>query len=161
MPLCDDGDYLCWPNSCNVNVYPHADVAIGAHSDDEALFGGGSHQTRIISLSLGGPRTFELCTQDSLSPKGSVTLRHGDLLCMSGMTQKFYRHRVLKGKSGSAGMPADDDPPSAFCPSDDSGWRVNLTWRWIEHHQTGSPDLGNAIAVSKNKRKKNRGKKGR
>ena len=46
------------PNSCNLNLYSHGTQQVGWHDDSESLFE--SDDVRIISLSLGAARTFEV-----------------------------------------------------------------------------------------------------
>merc|ERR1712070_1277601 len=49
-----------WPNSCNLNLYDTGDSSVAWHADDEALFNGKFQDVRILSLSLGSRRTFEM-----------------------------------------------------------------------------------------------------
>merc|ERR1719499_1967643 len=60
MPLCGLASQQTWPNCCNLNLYEDGGMSVGWHSDDEDLFQGKSQDCRIISLSLGQTRTFEL-----------------------------------------------------------------------------------------------------
>ena len=104
------------PNSCNLNKYETGQEAVGWHADDEDLFHSPGHKdVRIISLSLGSPRTFQLKSKGKGSPIVSIRLRSGDLCVMEGATQQHYLHRV----------PVEDA----------TGPRVNLTWRWIVSHK--------------------------
>jgi len=115
MPLCGINSRNNWPNSCNLNLYKDGGMSVGWHADDEKLFGGKKTDIRIISLSLGCTRTFELrlAASDVEEDRGrcSMKLAAGDLCTMEGLTQKYYQHRVPK--------------------EDASGARLNLTWRWI------------------------------
>ena len=108
----------CRPNSCNVNLYDGPRSSVDWHSDNEAMFQGASAPIRILSLSLGEPRTFQL------KPKGwhgathtSIKLFSGDLLLMDGCVQQYYLHKVPKESQ--------------------LGKRINLTWRWVVTHQEG------------------------
>merc|ERR1712107_154362 len=60
MPLCGLPNPRSWPNSCNLNCYADGSDSIDWHADDEPLFQGQALDCRIISLSLGEVRTFEL-----------------------------------------------------------------------------------------------------
>ena len=112
MPLCGLSGGQ-WPNSCNLNLYQDGQHSVGWHADNEALFQGKVKDCRIISLSLGQSRRFELlCGQDF----HRLELGDGDLCTMEGMTQKYYKHRVPKVAGKNVGA------------------RINLTWRWIVQH---------------------------
>jgi hypothetical protein len=78
------------------------------------LFQGKFREIRIISLSLGQSRKFEL--QYGRKTTDKLTLAHGDLCTMEVMTQKHYTHRVPK-ENGKNISP-----------------RINLTFRWIVEH---------------------------
>ncbi|CAE7358240.1 Alkbh3 [Symbiodinium pilosum] len=113
MPLCGLAAQASWPNSCNLNLYQDGQHSVGWHADNEALFQGKYQDCRIISLSLGQSRRFELmCGQDF----HRLELSDGDLCTMEGMTQKWYKHRVPKESGRNVGP------------------RINLTWRWIVQH---------------------------
>jgi len=106
-----------WPNSCNLNLYEDGNMSVGWHADNEKLFLGRFEDIRILSVSLGQTRTFELRLQEledeaESRPKQRMNLRDGDLCTMEGLTQKYYEHRLAK--EGAAGP------------------RINLTWRWIK-----------------------------
>jgi alkylated DNA repair dioxygenase AlkB len=113
------------PNSCNLNWFEGGEQALVWHADDEMLFGGLKQDKRIISLSLGGTRKFELkpCSAsvpDSFTGLG-IRLKNGDVCAMEGRMQAHYKHCVREGLLDSG----DFDN----CP------RVSLTWRWITCHQ--------------------------
>eukprot|EP00931_Biecheleriopsis_adriatica_P096075 TRINITY_DN69719_c0_g1_i1.p1 TRINITY_DN69719_c0_g1~~TRINITY_DN69719_c0_g1_i1.p1 ORF type:complete len:327 (+),score=39.08 TRINITY_DN69719_c0_g1_i1:63-1043(+) len=130
MPLCGI-DATEWPNSCNMNCYDDGWDGIGWHSDEEPLFQGTTRDCLIVSLSLGQAREFTLCPNEAWDPREgcnyacetdwdgqvSMTLGHGDLCSMEGMTQKFYRHAAPQ------------------CETDGLTPRLNLTWRWIVQHE--------------------------
>merc|ERR1711933_633042 len=46
------------PDCVNLNLYEHGMHGVGWHADDEAIFGGRSHDCAIISVSLGEARRF-------------------------------------------------------------------------------------------------------
>lgn len=122
MPMCGLRDKSQWPNSCNLNLYEDGGQSVGWHSDDEDLFQGLVQDCRIISLSLGESRRFQLrpstlVGRDDEGSVHTVVLESGDLCTMEGEMQRHYEHSVPKS-------------------GDVSGPRINLTWRWIlKHHQ--------------------------
>eukprot|EP00933_Yihiella_yeosuensis_P076532 TRINITY_DN86358_c0_g1_i1.p1 TRINITY_DN86358_c0_g1~~TRINITY_DN86358_c0_g1_i1.p1 ORF type:complete len:231 (+),score=33.14 TRINITY_DN86358_c0_g1_i1:49-693(+) len=114
-----------WPNSCNLNLYEDGGMTVGWHSDDERLFQGKFTDCRIISLSLGCKRKFELRVnwpEDGERQMKKVFLSAGDLLTMEGMMQKHFQHRVPKEDYIS-------EP------------RINLTWRWVKKHIPKCPAI--------------------
>merc|ERR1712039_334157 len=123
MPICGLTDAQDWPNCCNLNLYEDGGMSVGWHSDDEALFQGKFQDIRIISLSLGAKRRFEIRTNwpeaDETEVK-SMMLGDGDLCTMEGMLQKHFQHRVPR-------------------ESNVVGPRINLTWRWIVKHAPKCP----------------------
>ncbi|CAE7938792.1 Alkbh3 [Symbiodinium sp. KB8] len=143
MPLCGLPMHQ-WPNSCNLNLYMDGQHSVGWHADNEALFQGKVRDCRIISLSLGQSRRFELqCGQDF----HRLELSDGDLCTMEGMTQKYYKHRVPK----ELGIHRIELIKGIIYGAYRSlGWyrmhrvlkelgkkvaaRINLTWRWIVQH---------------------------
>ena len=50
-----------------------------------------------------------------------ITLDHGDLLVMDGLTQSEYEHRTVSGLQGP---------------------RVNLAYRWVTQHAASCPHAG-------------------
>lgn len=122
MPLCGLLNREAWPNSCNLNLYEDGSMSVGWHSDDEKLFDGRFSDIRIISLTFGHTRTFELRERMDACEDGAeartkckMKLNDGDLCTMEGLTQKYYQHRVPKEET--------------------SGARINLTWRWVVNHK--------------------------
>ena len=121
------------PNSCNLNLYTHGTQQVGWHDDAEELFE--SKDVRIISLSLGATRNFEVVSKANLfktktrfrfatktaDPADiiSIQLDQGDILVMAGKMQKYFEHRV--------------PPDTSLQP------RINLTWRYITQHAAGCP----------------------
>jgi len=112
MPLCGFSEED-WPNACNVNLYVGSD-GLSWHADDEPLMESQDGNCCIISLSLGQERTFQLKPNERQEATHELPLGHGALCTMEGKTQSLYQHRVLKGGSG---------------------FRINLTWRWITKHR--------------------------
>eukprot|EP00933_Yihiella_yeosuensis_P084146 TRINITY_DN9853_c0_g2_i3.p1 TRINITY_DN9853_c0_g2~~TRINITY_DN9853_c0_g2_i3.p1 ORF type:complete len:1384 (+),score=377.24 TRINITY_DN9853_c0_g2_i3:241-4152(+) len=111
-----------WPDSCNLNLYEDGGMSVGWHSDDEVLFQGKFYDIRIISLSFGQTRKFELRVnhpEEGEKALKKISLSSGDLMTMEGMTQKHYQHRV----------------PKEQC----EGPRINLTWRWVLKHSPKCP----------------------
>jgi len=118
-----------FPDSVNLNLYENGSHIVAWHSDDEPIFRGKQQDTRIISVSLGAPRKFQIGLRSPrrggiLKPeKGSTqsfTLGHGVLSTMEGLFQKHYLHQIAKG--GVTGGP-----------------RINATFRYIEEHAVGCP----------------------
>jgi len=124
MPLCGIESREHWPDSCNLNLYKDGNMSLGWHADDEKLFQGKCQDIRILSLSLGATRTFEV---RSVVPEGDaierkkhrMNLHNGDMCSMEGLVQKHYHHRIPK--------------------EDSDGPRINLTWRWILKHDLECP----------------------
>lgn len=123
MPRCGINDFASMPNACNLNLYEDGGHGVGWHTDDESLFNGKFQDMRIISLSLGAARKFEMrlnwpdCGEKKFR---SVVLADGDLATMEGMFQKHLQHRV----------PREENVHGA---------RINLTWRWNVRHQACCP----------------------
>lgn len=123
MPYFGCADQSQWPNSCNVNLYEDGGASVGWHGDDERIFNGKFQDIRILSLSLGQRRKFELrvnYVSPGERPEKLVMLNSGDLMTMEGMCQKHYQHRVPKEHGVS-------------------GPRINLTWRWNVKHTPQCP----------------------
>ena len=124
MTQCGLSDETTRPNTCNLNYYEGAEDAVAAHSDDEPMFQGLHRPITIISLSLGGPREFELRTGTRHLTR--IKLQAGDLLAMEEYTQAHLKHAVPRLSPTSS-----DDPR-----------RINLTWRWLVKHQDGCMEAG-------------------
>jgi hypothetical protein len=106
-------------------------MSVGWHADDEPLFKGKVEDCRIISVSFGHCRTFELRsrdieTDDDARTKYIMRLSNGDVCTMEGLTQKYYQHRVPKEKT--------------------TGPRINLTWRWVKKRPGHLPPASEARA---------------
>jgi len=138
-------------DSVNLNYYPRGG-GVAFHADDEFLFDGLNCETRIVSLSLCstapaadgdadsidkdndtnfGARKFQVKQKGKKesSQVDEIILRHGDLMTMEGMFQKYYLHSVWPGDSKTY---MDHE----HC----RGERINLTWRTIVRHLDGSPE---------------------
>mmetsp|Transcript_88524 Transcript_88524/g.162277 ORF Transcript_88524/g.162277 Transcript_88524/m.162277 type:complete len:147 (+) Transcript_88524:3-443(+) len=123
MPGCGLSEPSSWPDSCNLNLYEDGGMSVGWHADDEKLFQGKFCDIKIISLSLGAARKFELrknWPEDNEEPVTQFLLGNGDLVTMEGMTQKHFQHRVPREEGIK-------EP------------RINLTWRWILKHTVHCP----------------------
>ena len=106
-------------NCVNVNYYEDRFSSVGFHSDSEDLFQAETIFSIIISVSLGSTRTFILQAKDN-SEEHSIDLKHGDVLTMEGLCQKFYVH-ALPRAAGACGP------------------RINLTFRKIVQHKQYCP----------------------
>merc|ERR1712014_166259 len=100
-----------FPDATNLNLYEDGEQQVAWHSDDEPLFRGKFQDTRIISVSLGAARKFQVGLRAPrrggiLKPeKGSTqnfTLGHAHICTMEGLFQKHYIHQIPKTQ-GSGG----------------------------------------------------------
>lgn len=96
-------------NSVLLNYYRSGADAVGWHSDNEPELG---PTPTIASLSLGASRKFSFKPKQGTAPAVSLDLHGGDLLVMSGATQKNWLHQVPK-------------------TSRPVGERINLTFRLV------------------------------
>ena len=85
------------------------------------LFGPENAPKLIVSVSLGNSVEFEVRRRASFEVPSSITLDHGDLLVMDGLTQSEYAHRTVPGLQGP---------------------RVNLAFRWVTQHIASCPLAG-------------------
>jgi alkylated DNA repair dioxygenase AlkB len=151
-------------NSVNLNWYPQGG-GVGFHADDEFLFDGINRETRIVSLSLCSPdprinsENIDTNTHENnwgarkfrVKRKGKkhsseiqeIILRHGDLMTMEGMFQKYYLHSVWPGDSTSYANTEHE-----LC----QGERINLTWRTIVRHLDGSDECRGLICPLSNQK---------
>jgi len=123
MPMCGSQEQWQWPNSCNLNLYEDAESSVGWHTDDERIFNGKFQDIRILSLSLGQRRKFQMrpnYAEPGERTMSNLMLGNGDLCTMEGMFQKHYQHRV----------PKESGPMEP---------RINMTWRWNVKHQPRCP----------------------
>ncbi|CAK9105676.1 Alpha-ketoglutarate-dependent dioxygenase alkB homolog 3 (Alkylated DNA repair protein alkB homolog 3) (hABH3) (DEPC-1) (Prostate cancer antigen 1) [Durusdinium trenchii] len=128
LNLNDQDKDSTFPNCVNLNLYEHGDHQVAWHSDDEPLFRGKFQDTRIISVTLGAMRKFQVGLKAPrrggiLKPeKGSMAtfnLGHGQVCTMEGLFQKHYLHQIAKGTTRQA--------------------RINATFRNIVEHAAGCP----------------------
>ncbi len=79
-------------NSVLANYYRDQHDSVGWHSDDEPELG---EQPTIASLSFGAQRLFHL-KHKVTGEKYKIPLQSGSLLVMSGPTQHYWQHAILK-----------------------------------------------------------------
>lgn len=96
-------------NSVLANLYRDERDSVAWHSDDEPELGS---QPLIVSLSLGAERRFSLRHKRIKGERYELMLTSGSLLIMSGATQQYWQHALLKQTLKS-------------------GPRINLTFRHI------------------------------
>jgi alkylated DNA repair dioxygenase AlkB len=73
------------------NLYPDGNSSIGRHADDESDL---KKKSSIASVSFGATRDFVLYKQGETKMYKKIPLQTGDILVMSGTTQKKYDHSV-------------------------------------------------------------------
>ena len=108
------------PTGVNLNRYSGPSSFIRWHSDNEPLFGPRNSPKLIVSMSLGNSVEFKVRRGRGSVPS-LITLDHGDLLVMDGLTQSEYVHCTASGLQGP---------------------RVNLTFRWVAQHIASCPLAG-------------------
>ena len=108
------------PTGVNLNRYSGPSSCIRWHSDNEPLFGPQNSPKLIVSMSLGNSVEFKVRRERGSVPS-LITLDHGDLLVMDGLTQSEYVHCTASGLQGP---------------------RVNLTFRWVSQHIASCPLAG-------------------
>jgi alkylated DNA repair dioxygenase AlkB len=86
-------------NSCLLNYYPSGTDGMGYHADDEKELGA---QPIIAALSLGATRKF-VVKHKKTQDKVELYLESGQLIVMSGVTQKFWKHTITKTKTQAEG----------------------------------------------------------
>lgn len=83
-------------NSCLANLYENGTQAVGWHSDDEpALYADIQQETVIASVSLGATRKFRF-KHKSKAENIDLLLQAGQLIVMSGQTQRYWKHCIAK-----------------------------------------------------------------
>lgn len=86
-------------NSVLANMYRNGSDSVSWHADDEPELG---IEPTIASLSFGASRAFKIrcsdtaCTRPACGGNWTLELAHGDLLVMSGPSQRDYQHAVPK-----------------------------------------------------------------
>ncbi|WP_254775487.1 alpha-ketoglutarate-dependent dioxygenase AlkB [Pseudoxanthomonas sp. GM95] len=96
-------------NSVLANLYRDGNDAIGWHADDEPELG---PAPVIASISLGAERRFDLRRRDDHAEVVHLPLAHGSMLVMSGSTQRFWQHAMMRCRLSKA--------------------RINLTFRFTQ-----------------------------
>ena len=81
-------------NSVLINQYRNGDDCVGWHSDDEKELG---KQPVIASLSFGAMRRFRM-RHKVTKQTYEVSLPAGSVLLMSGDTQTYWQHAILREK---------------------------------------------------------------
>ncbi|WP_053980825.1 alpha-ketoglutarate-dependent dioxygenase AlkB family protein [Marinagarivorans algicola] len=97
-------------NAVLCNYYRNGNDGMGWHSDDEPELGA---TPTIASVSLGSPRQFNLRNKQDKTQKMAFNLGGGDLLVMTGKTQRYWQHNITKTTQAIEG-------------------RINLTFRHIQ-----------------------------
>ena len=80
-------------NSVLLNLYRDGNDSVDWHADDEPELG---PEPIIASVSLGETRTFDFRSKYDSKHKRSFELFSGDVVIMSGATQRHWEHRVPK-----------------------------------------------------------------
>ncbi|MCH2340851.1 alpha-ketoglutarate-dependent dioxygenase AlkB family protein [Pseudomonas sp. NPDC047963] len=101
-------------NGVLLNYYRDGHDAMGWHSDDERELG---RQPLVVSLNLGATRRFDFRRKGTSRIEYSISLEHGSLLVMSGLTQHYWQHQIARTRKVRAP-------------------RLNLTFRQIIHGPT-------------------------
>ena len=101
-------------NGVLLNYYRDGQDAMGWHSDDERELG---QQPLVVSLNLGATRRFDFRRKGTSRIEYSISLEHGSLLVMSGLTQHYWQHQIARTRKVRAP-------------------RLNLTFRQIIHGPT-------------------------
>lgn len=78
-----------------MNLYRDGQDSNGWHSDDEKELG---KNPVIASISLGAERVFHFKHKKRKEERYRLTLKHGSLLLMQGMTQHYWHHQLPKSK---------------------------------------------------------------
>ena len=80
------------PTGVNLNRYSGPSSCLRWHSDNEPLFGPQNAPKLIVSMSLGNSVEFKVRRRGQGKAPSLITLDHGDLLVMDGLTQSEYEH---------------------------------------------------------------------
>jgi alkylated DNA repair dioxygenase AlkB len=80
-------------NSCLINLYETGNDFIPPHKDTHLSFG---HYPHIFNLSIGTSRTLKISNNET---DLKFNLEHNSLFIMSGASQKYYYHEILKDPS--------------------------------------------------------------
>jgi len=82
-------------NSVLANLYRDGNDKVDWHADDEEVLG---VNPVIASVSLGAARKFRIRRKDRSSQPIDISLKSGDVLIMSGSTQRYWEHQVPRTK---------------------------------------------------------------
>ena len=154
-------------NSVNLNYYPPGG-GVGYHADDEFLFDGTNRPTRIISLSLCGPRGRRDGEDEDEDEDEGGQYSGERVFQVKRKSTRTDGHRPADRDGGEGGddiveitlrhgdvitmegmfqrhylhsiWPGDDDDPSRVDDVRCRGERINLTWRTIVRHLDGSDE---------------------
>lgn len=96
-------------NSVFLNLYRDHNDSMGFHSDDERELG---LEPTIASVTFGATRIFQMKHKKLDLPTVKIPLEAGSVLLMTGATQRFWKHGIMK-------------------QTQPCGPRVNLTFRTI------------------------------
>lgn len=88
-----EAEASCTFNVALLNLYRSGADSVGWHSDDEKELG---ENPIIASVSLGGPRKFQLRTTSDHSMRHEIMLEHGSLIIMKGNSQHRWQHQIPK-----------------------------------------------------------------
>ena len=108
------------PTGVNLNRYSGPSSCIRWRGDNEPLFVPQNAPKVIVSMSLGNSVEFKVRRGQGSVPS-LITLDHGDLLVMDGLTQSEYVHCTASGLQGP---------------------RVDLTFCWVAQHIASCPLAG-------------------
>jgi alkylated DNA repair dioxygenase AlkB len=116
-------------NATLANLYRDGRNRMGWHADDERALG---DAPVIASVSLGAARPLLLRHRRRALPVESVTLGHGSLLVMAGVTQRHWQHA----------LPARVrvDAP-----------RINLTFRHVLERAPAAPAAGRRVRLARHR----------
>src|SRR5690606_18833627 len=98
-------------NTALLNYYRDGKDYMGWHRDNEKALG---KSPPVASVSFGASRIFQLRRYDSKQQKMELLLNAGDLLLMSGDTQRYWEHRLPRA-------PKNTQP------------RINITFRRVKN----------------------------
>lgn len=82
-------------DTCLINKYKSGKDSISAHKDNNISFG---NYPNILIYSLGCKREFQI-NSDTTKKSFIIELEPNSLLIMSGASQKYFTHEILKNKT--------------------------------------------------------------
>ena len=83
----------CRFNSVLLNLYRSGEDGVSWHADDEPDLG---TDPTIGSISLGAARKFQFRRINDPAERRELVLHSGDVIVMSGPTQRFWHHQIPK-----------------------------------------------------------------